>query len=310
MPVLRASRDHRRRQRKLRQLSRGRHLTTRRRGGCRSERITASPRETCWVCAKLAEKILIFVNNDMRFAEDFVERLADPLIADPSLFATDARQRDWGDSIDLHLRTTIKRVPLLRSVGAGRGPLPGLELKQEESLQRVIAFQPCAGNMAVRRWMFDALGGLDRRMKAGWEDTDLALKAWLRGWPTVFVPEAVCWHLVGVASSSQRGRLVRRQGEIEGRLILAVRHLPIEAVCATFLATLYAFARDRLRGAPVARPEGSAILGTRRWFLSVASERRRQYRYAGVRPRQQLDRLEHHLSTSERPPSSTEEGGP
>jgi GT2 family glycosyltransferase len=242
-------------------------------------------------------EILVFVNNDMRFAPDFVEQLVTPLRSNPDLFATDARQRDWNDERDLHLRTVVHRVSLIRSFGSHRPSLPGLFVEQQQAHEATACFQPCAGNMAVRRWMFEALAGLDPRMKAGWEDTDLALKAWLRGWPTVFVPKAVCWHRVGVASSSSpEGRSMRRQGEMEGRLVLAARHLPFDAAFLVFASTFVAMWRDVFRRSADASFRRNALVSSAGWLPAVLSERRRIYAAARTTPRAHIFRLERILS--------------
>jgi GT2 family glycosyltransferase len=147
--------------------------------------------------------------------------------------------------------------------------------------------------MAVRRWMFEALGGFDGRMKAGWEDADICLSAWLRGWGTVYVPEALCWHRVGATSKTGEGRVIRRRGELEGRLILATRHLPLESVALTWASTLIAALRDGLTGSrDSARLAFSAMINGVGWLPALAAERRRMYRVAGTSPRKQLATLE------------------
>jgi len=57
--------------------------------------------------------------------------------------------------------------------------------------------------MLVRREMFVELGGFDETFFMEWEDLDLCWRAWLRGWPTVYVPAATVRHRVGAVTSTQ-----------------------------------------------------------------------------------------------------------
>jgi GT2 family glycosyltransferase len=54
--------------------------------------------------------------------------------------------------------------------------------------------------MLVRRSMYCELGGFDETFFMEWEDLDLCWRAWLRGWATVYVPEAKVRHRVGAVT--------------------------------------------------------------------------------------------------------------
>jgi GT2 family glycosyltransferase len=232
----------------------------------------------------------VFVNNDMRFAADFVERLIDPLLRDSTIFCTDARQRDWKDTSDIHQATFLDRASLVG--GRRRSPLPGVEIRQEPASSDRNVVQGCAGNMAVRRWMFEALGGFDARMQAGWEDTDLCWSAWLRGWRTVYVPRAVCWHKVGASSRTSAGWSWRRRGEVEGRLLFAVRHLPVASAMIVWASTIGSMVRDFLRrDDDRARVTAASIGHSLSWLASAVGERRRMHRAADTTPSAHLRAL-------------------
>ncbi len=57
--------------------------------------------------------------------------------------------------------------------------------------------------MLVRRSMFVELGGFDESFFMEWEDLDLCWRAWLRDWPTVYVPGASLRHRVGAVSTME-----------------------------------------------------------------------------------------------------------
>jgi GT2 family glycosyltransferase len=82
--------------------------------------------------------------------------------------------------------------------------------------------------MLVRREMFERLGGFDETFFMEWEDLDLCWRAWLRGWPTVYVPRARLRHRVGAATgaSDQSRRTASSHHNI---LRFALKCLPASA---------------------------------------------------------------------------------
>jgi GT2 family glycosyltransferase len=60
----------------------------------------------------------------------------------------------------------------------------------------------------VRRDRFEALDGFDPTFFIDFEDTDLCWRAWRRGWRTIYVPDAVLYHKVGM-SGDEYQHLIR-----------------------------------------------------------------------------------------------------
>ncbi|HEV8306497.1 MAG TPA: glycosyltransferase family 2 protein [Methylomirabilota bacterium] len=156
--------------------------------------------------AEARGRYLFFVNNDMRFASDCVSRLARALESDPSLFAADPTQLDWEGSRVIHGRTRL--VP-----GSYRDTvIPPFAVEYTADATGPVEVPwGCAGSLLVRRDRFGALGGFDPTFFIDFEDTDLCWRAWRRGWRTVYVPEAVLHHRVGM-SGDEFQHLVRRVG--------------------------------------------------------------------------------------------------
>lgn len=140
--------------------------------------------------------LVLFANNDVALAGDCLERLGDALAADGERFAADPRQVDWDGERTVHARTTIRRGGLLREL------IPGLRLEHVVPSAATVP-TVCANGaaMLVRREWFLQLGGFDETFFMEWEDLDLCWRAWLRGWATVYVPEAVVRHRVGAATT-------------------------------------------------------------------------------------------------------------
>jgi GT2 family glycosyltransferase len=70
----------------------------------------------------------------------------------------------------------------------------------------------CAAAAAYRRSMLDEIGGFDERFVSYLEDVDLGLRAQYAGYPCLYVPDAVVYHMVSATA--------RRMGETKLRLLL------------------------------------------------------------------------------------------
>jgi GT2 family glycosyltransferase len=140
---------------------------------------------------------VLLLNNDVALDSRCVELLADELDADEARFAADPTQLDWNGERVIHARTTVTRGRLAREY------IPGLHLDDVVPADTVVATVSAHGAaMLVRRSMFLEVGGFDETFFMEWEDLDLCWRAWLRGWESVYVPEAALRHRVGAVTTS------------------------------------------------------------------------------------------------------------
>lgn len=147
--------------------------------------------------ATSAEYVFL-ANSDIACDARCLEFLAKALDEDDTAFAADPRQLDWNGERTIHARTILRRGPLLRTA------IPGLEVDPAAPPfdgEPVPTAWANAGGMLVRRERLLALGGFDETFFMDFEDIDLCWRAWLQGWSSVFVPEAVFRHQVGGSSS-------------------------------------------------------------------------------------------------------------
>jgi len=195
-----------------------------------------------------AGDFLLFINNDMRFDPGFVAALIEPLKRNEKAFATDGMQFNWDGSERAHLASRLtKRKPS----GPSTELVPGLYFYQQEEREKSSAFMASAASMVVRRGLFQELRGFDERLPLGYEDVEICWRAWLRGWKTVYVPEAVCWHRVGSSGRSLEGMRMNFRGILRGRLLLATKFLPLRYAVNTWLVSIAGLLKDigRLRWA-------------------------------------------------------------
>lgn len=233
---------------------------------------------------------LLFLNNDMRFHENFVESMVTEIVRDPVVFSVDALQYDWEGRKQVHLATRLGKKSRANSICYA--VVPTLYIYQESSGSPTTVLAACAASMLVRKSMFFALGGFDERLPLGYEDVELCWRAWVRGWKSVFVPAAVCWHRVGGSSGSAEYSRLGFRGILGGRLLISTKLLPVSYTIRTWLATLAGLARDvvALRWQR-ARDRAGVLSENARFLPPLLRERRKIYRSQHTSPRQQLERL-------------------
>jgi N-acetylglucosaminyl-diphospho-decaprenol L-rhamnosyltransferase len=225
--------------------------------------------------AAVEAEYVVLANADVAFHPHCVELLTRSLEDDESLFAADPRQLDWAGELTIHARTTLRRGPLLHTAIPGLTVEPAAPPFEGQPVGTVFAN---AGAMLVRRHHMLELGGFDETFFLDFEDIDLCWRAWLRGWGSVYVPEAIVRHRVG--ASTDREAAFRRLAASHHNLVrFALKCFPAAPATRVILAEML-----RLPRAP--RPVGSALGRTLIELVAIIRERRR------LRPARDLfDRL-------------------
>jgi GT2 family glycosyltransferase len=238
-----------------------------------------------------AGDLVLFLNNDMRFHEAFINSMVTSMMRAPDIFSVDALQYDWTGSKPVHLATRLSKRH--RADQLCYPIVPALYVFQESRNSPTDALMSSAANMLVRKSMFQALGGFDERLPLGYEDVELCWRAWVRGWKTVFEPAAVCWHRVGASTgSTEAATRMSSRGILSGRLLMATKLFPLKFAVTTWLATVAGLAVDlgywRWERA-VDRIE--VLTEFARHLLPLMRERHSIYSLGRVSPSEQLKRL-------------------
>lgn len=242
-------------------------------------------------------ELLFFVNNDMKFEPDCVMRLVETLESNPDAFAADPLQYDWEGHRVIHARTALEAITSFREL-VSRTILAVPPVKANHAVPcATIAAVPwgCAGSLMVRRKMFDALAGWDESFFLDMEDVDLCWRAWMRGWSSLYVPEARLYHKWGASNDDQlmrakdprvRARLKptsfrRLVGQQRNHLRVAAKVLELNSVLTLIVLKMLLFAvqlprRPRVAAA-IARALGGfvtdipSLLRSRRLVASTAT---------------------------------------
>ena len=154
---------------------------------------------------KAAGEKIFFVNNDMRFDPDCVARLTDAFGEDT--LATDPLQFDWEGKDVVHGAQKFYHRWHLGAYG-----VPFLVPFQDRECGKSIeVLWGCAGAIMIDREKFKMLGGFDPTFFLDYEDLDFCWRGALRGWKTIFVPEARLFHKIG---ESEDGKLRMNNSQV------------------------------------------------------------------------------------------------
>lgn len=175
-------------------------------------------------------RYVLLLNNDAEGAPGFIDNLVAAAEADPRI------------GICCPKILTAKDRRLIESVGHWIYP-DGIsrcrgrfeeDCGQYDAAEDVLVPSGCA--ILLRREMLDDIGPLDEDFFSYCDDTDLGLRAHLRGWRCVTAPAAVVYHW-GSASSPLKAFLVERN-----RLWVAIKCFPLPLLLAAPFFTLLRFA--------------------------------------------------------------------
>jgi N-acetylglucosaminyl-diphospho-decaprenol L-rhamnosyltransferase len=240
--------------------------------------------------AMASGNFLLFINNDMRFDPGFVATLVEALNQDDDIFATDGMQFNWDGSESGHLATRLAKSRPREHPSTEL--VPGLYFYQGEEREESPVFMGSAACMLVRRTFFEKLGGFDERLPLGYEDVEICWRAWIRGWKTVYVPKAVCWHRVGSSGRSPEGMRMNFRGILRGRLLLATKLLPWRYVVSTWLVSTAALGKDMSRWRwPFAIDRVKVLARMAGLVPRLLRERKILFGEAGSSPEKHLDFL-------------------
>lgn len=153
--------------------------------------------ENCNVGAAASEMdIVVFLNEDTEPRLGWLQPLIDPIVRDPTVGITGAKL--------VYPDGTIQHAGVY--IGMEDGLLTARNVCWNAPSGPIIAVTGAC--MAVRRSLFEALGGFDELFRSGYEDVDLCLRASNAGFQTVYIAESVVIHHES-QSGPERWRYVR-----------------------------------------------------------------------------------------------------
>ena len=170
--------------------------------------------------ARAEGEYLVFLNPDTTVSAGWLEALIEPLVADTSaglvtpkvLLARDPERINVA-GLDVHL----SGLSMCRGLDA---PREALDEGAEVAAISGVAF-------AMRRDLFEALGGFDESFFMYVEDVDLSLRTWLAGYRCLYVPRAVVRHRYALRVDARKTFWVER-----GRYLLLIKAFRLRTLLA------------------------------------------------------------------------------
>ncbi len=133
-------------------------------------------------------EILALLNNDTEVEPEWVAALVAALEAHPWAGAAASKMLLFDRRNVLHSAGDMMGID---GIPRNRGVW---EVDRGQYDHQRVVFGGCGGAVAYRRKVWDELGGFDEALFMYLEDVDLAWRMQLRGWGTVFTPDARVYH--------------------------------------------------------------------------------------------------------------------
>lgn len=131
------------------------------------------------------------LNNDTTVEPDVLSELLAVARSRDDVGTLAAQQRFADDADRIYSAGLV-----LDRLGINADRLMGAPLSASEDAPTEV-FGACGGAAVYRRSLLDALGGFDETFRFGLEDADIAWRAQMRGWKSLYVPSAVVHHDLG-----------------------------------------------------------------------------------------------------------------
>ncbi|MFC1786454.1 glycosyltransferase family 2 protein [Halobacteriota archaeon] len=216
---------------------------------------------------KIAEgDFVFFVHDDMYFEKSCVSELVKEITNDEDIFAVDPLQYNWEGTEIHHGAIKIKKSGL-------KNWFPFVLVDFDVVDEKIEIPWGCAGSLMVRREMFEELGGFDSTFFLDCEDTDLCVRAWMRGWKTVYVPSAKLYHMVsgGTRTPSDLRMLSGEKNFLRFVLKVMSKKMVVRMYLAKLVQALGLILMGKKRGVLILK----AMVRTLSNFNEISEERKK-----------------------------------
>lgn len=144
---------------------------------------------------------ILLLNNDTVVAEDFVDHLLGPMLADaaigitaPKIYYAEPENQIWFAGGEISMWRGVAKHTGIREIDRG----------QHDTARDIDYATGCA--FLVRRAVFERIGDLDPGYRAYFEDTDFCVRARRAGFRIRYVPAAHVWHRISASTGGQLSR--------------------------------------------------------------------------------------------------------
>jgi GT2 family glycosyltransferase len=191
---------------------------------------------------------LFFCNEDMWFDPECLYNLEKQISRERRIGIADPWQWDYHGMKVIHMGTQLVHKWDPGSV------LPTWKFEQSPHIAGgESTATACAGAMMIDRSVYEEIGGWDTSFFLDYEDADLCIRAWQRGWRCVTVPEARVFHAVGMSNANVLSAVrttVGRKRYASGSsncIIVAAKYFGWRSVLLAVLVRIGRFLRNSIK---------------------------------------------------------------
>lgn len=155
---------------------------------------------------------ILALNNDMRLPDNFFREMLK--LFDPNLFSISCLIKDG------------KGEKTLESAKVFKPNFGKITVKDREANEVVYSLYSCGGCALYNREKLLDLNGFDEIFSPFYyEDLDLSLRAWHRGWKSVYTPKTFCYHDHSQTIKSEFARMFTKRKINRNKLIIGSLYL-------------------------------------------------------------------------------------
>jgi len=179
--------------------------------------------------SRLEAEFVLILNDDMRMDQEVLNELIGVISKDPSLFAVTSRIMDWEG---------LYTASAVRTARYRRGWVYSYYLNPSET-QTKYTLYPGGGAAIFRRAYFNRLKGFDTLFRpAYYEDADLGIRAWQKGWKTIYHPKAILFHREGGTIKDQFKKDRLEQAIYKNQILWMIKNARQEGFLGWFFLLL------------------------------------------------------------------------
>lgn len=149
--------------------------------------------------ARAKGDIIILLNNDTAVEPDWLAEILAAFERHPQAGSVASRMMLFDERDHFHTAGDFVRI---NGIPGNRGVW---EQDAGQYDQEMAVFGACGGSSAYRKTMLDEIGFLDPTFFFSCEDVDLAWRAQLAGWKTIYAPKAKLYHKLKATGGSATG---------------------------------------------------------------------------------------------------------
>lgn len=180
-------------------------------------------------------KYIAFFNNDVEVEDNFFHKFVKFLNQHPKIALAQGKLISYfNHSIIDSAGETMDQFGNPITIGQGQNA--------KEKFNEILEVLSVSGSCSIlRKSTVNTIGFFDDDYGIGYEDLDLALRAWLNGYKVVFYPDSIAFHKRGATDLSPMVRAIVRWHFNKNRMATMIKNYPFSFLVTTLPITIMVY---------------------------------------------------------------------